>query len=116
MMGIFGRDSEQDDRLDATEPQLRRLTEQVGELSIDLGVTRMQLLEARIEVSKSVKEADLDPMFGALNDSLDETRTKVAESKAAADDAWSTLQDSSADAIATLRTGIDDACSRLDEA
>jgi hypothetical protein len=117
MMGIFGHNSEQDDRLDAIERQLRRLTEQVGELSIDLGVTRMEVLKTRLEVSKSVKEGDVDPMFGALNDSLTETRVRLAESKAATDDAWATLQDSSDSAIATMRTGIDDAWSRLaDEA
>ena len=114
-MGIFGRDHKQDERLDAIEHQLRRITEQVGELSIDLGVTRMELLKTRVEVSKSVKESDLDPTFGALNDSLNETRTKLAASKAAADDAWTTLQDSSDDALATLRDGIDDAWSRLDD-
>jgi hypothetical protein len=115
MMGIFGRDSEQDDRLDAIERQLRRLTEQVGELSIDLGVTRMELLKTRVEVGKSVKEADLDPSFGMLNESLVETRARLSESKDAADDAWATLQESSDDALATLRAGIDDAWSRLEE-
>ncbi len=114
-MGLFGHDDEQDDRLDAIERQLRRITEQVGELSVDLGVTRMELLKTRVEVSRSVKEADLDPMFGALNQSLNQTRAKLAESKAAADDAWATLQDSSDDALATLRSGIDDAWTRLDE-
>lgn len=114
-MGIFGRDSEQDERLDAIERQLRRVTEQVGQLSIDLGVTRMELLKTRVNVDNSVKASDLDPAFGALNQSLTETRAKLAESKAAADDAWTTLQDSSDDALATLRTGIDDAWARLDE-
>ena len=114
-MGIFGRDDEQDDRLDAVERQLRRITEQIGELSIDLGVTRMELLKTRAEVSRSVKEADLDPVFGALNESISQTRAKLAESRAAADDAWSTLQGSSDEALATLRAGIDDAWTRLDE-
>ena len=90
-MGIFGHETKQDDRLEAIERQLRRLTEQVGELSIDLGVTRMELLKIRVEVGKSLKEPDLDPMFGDVNDSLTETRAKLAESKAAADDAWATL-------------------------
>lgn len=114
-MGLFGHDDQQDDRLDAIERQLRRITEQVGELSIDLGVTRMELLKTRLEVSQTVRAGDLDPTFGALNDSLKDTRSKLAESRAAADDAWTTLQDSSDDALQTLRTGIDDAWSRLDE-
>ncbi|WP_419475895.1 hypothetical protein [Ilumatobacter sp.] len=114
-MGIFGRDDEQDDRLDAIERQLRRVTEQVGQLSIDLGATRMELLKTRVEVGKSVKATDLDPAFGALNQSLSETRAKLAESSAAADDAWTTLQDSSDEALTTLRTGIDDAWARFDE-
>ena len=91
------------------------MTEQVGQLSVDLGVTRMELLKTRVEVRKSVKADDLDPAFGALNESLTETRAKLAESKAAADDAWTTLQDSSDEALTTLRAGIDDAWARLDE-
>ena len=114
-MGLFGHDDEQDDRLDAIERQLRRITEQVGELSIDLGATRMELLKTRAAAGKSVKYGDLDPVFGELNDSLSKTRAELEKSKAAADDAWVTLQDSSDDALETMRTGIDDAWQRLDD-
>ena len=114
-MGLFGHDDEQDDRLDAIERQLRRITEQVGELSIDLGVTRMELLRTRVEVSGSVRAADLDPTFAALNESLVTTRAKLADAEAAAGDAWTTLQGSSEEALATLRSGIDEAWTRLEE-
>ena len=114
-MGLFGHDDEQDDRLDAIERQLRRVTEQIGQLSIDLGVTRMELLKTRAAADKSVKSGDLDPLFGQLNDSVTATRAKLEESKAAADDAWVTLQDSSDEALETMRTGIESAWSRLDE-
>ncbi len=114
-MGLFGHDDEQDERLDAIERQLRRITEQVGELSIDLGVTRMELLRTRVGVEGSVKAADLDPTFDALNESLLTTRAKLAESRAAATDAWATLQDSSDDALATLRSGLDEAWTRLED-
>jgi hypothetical protein len=114
-MGLFGHDDEQDDRLDAIERQLRRITEQIGQLSIDLGVTRMELLKTRAAADKSVKSGDLDPLFGQLNDSVTATRAKLEESKAAADDAWVTLQDSSDEALETMRMGIESAWSRLDE-
>ena len=115
-MGLFGHDDEQDDRLDAIERQMRRMTDQIGQLSVDLGVTRMELLKARVAVGEAVKAAEVDPMFGQLNESLGEAREKLEASQAAADDAWITLQNSSNDALATMRTGIDSAWSTLDEA
>jgi len=114
-MGLFGHDDEQDDRLDAIESQMRRMTEQIGQLSVDLGVTRMELLKARVAVDDAVKAAEVDPMFGQLNESLVKAREKLEASKEAADDAWATLQGSSDEALETMRTGIDSAWSTLDE-
>ena len=115
-MGLFGHDDEQDDRLDAIERQMRRMTDQIGQLSVDLGVTRMELLKARVAVGEAVKAAEVDPMFGQLNESLVKARAQLNASKAAADDAWVTLQDSSDEALETMRTDIDSAWSTLDEA
>ena len=115
-MGLFGRDNEQDERLDAIERQMRRMTEQIGQLSVDLGVTRMELLRARVAVDEAVKSAEVAPMFGQLNESLKNARAKLEATQAAADDAWATLQDSSDDALETMRAGIDSAWATLDEA
>ena len=115
-MGLFGHDDEQDDRLDTIERQLRRMTEQIGQLSVDLGATRMELLKTRVAVGEAVNAAEVDPIFGQLNESLREARAKLEASKAAADDAWTTLQDSSDDALDTMRTGIESAYASLDEA
>ena len=115
-MGLFGHDDEQDDRLDAIESQLRRMTEQIGQLSVDLGVTRMELLKARVAIKDAVKAAEVDPMFGQLNESLVKARAQLEASASAADDAWVTLQGSSDEALETMRTGIDSAWSTLDDA
>lgn len=115
-MGIFGNDNQQDERLDAIERKMRRMTEQIGQLSVDLGITRMELLKARVAIGDAIAAAEVDPMFGQLNEVLKETRAKLEASQAAADDAWVTLQDSNDDALETLRTGIDSAWSTLDEA
>lgn len=114
-MGIFGNDSEQDARLDEIERAMRRVTEQVGELSIDLSVTRIELLKTRMAVGDSVKTDELDPVFGELNESFKTTRAQLEESKAAADEAWAMVQNGSDEALQSLRTGIDGAWARLDE-
>ena len=115
-MGIFSINHEQDDRLDAIERQMRRMTEQIGQLSVDLGATRMELLKMRAAVGDAVKAGEVDPMFGGMNESLVKARAQLKASKQAADEAWVTLQSSSDDALETMRTGIDSAWSTLDEA
>ena len=93
-----------------------RMAEQIGQLSVDLGVTRMDLLKARVAVGEAVKSVEVDPMSGQLNDLLAEARTKLEASQAAADDTWITLQTSSDDALDTIGTGTDGAWSSLDAA
>lgn len=115
-MGIFGNDDQQNERLDAIELKMRRMTEQISQLSIDLGVTRMELLKARVAVDDAISAADVDPIFGRLNEELKEARATLEASQAAADDAWVTLQDSNDDALETLRAGFDNAWSTLNEA
>ena len=114
-MGIFGHDAEQDERLDAIEHHMRRMTEQIGQLSVDLGVTRMELLKARVAVGEAVKATELDPVFGQLNVVLKDTRAKLEASQAASDEAWITLQDSSDNALETMRTGVESAWSTVEE-
>jgi hypothetical protein len=45
LIGIFGHDTEQDERLDAIGHHMRRMTEQIGQRSVDLGMTRMEMLK-----------------------------------------------------------------------
>ena len=62
---------------------MRRMTEQIGQLSVDLGVTRMELLKACVAVNDAVKAAEVDPMCGQLNESLKDARAQLEASKAA---------------------------------
>ena len=114
-MGLFGHDDEQDARLDEIERRVRRITEQLGELSVDLSHTRMELLKTRTEVADSVRASDVDPVFDELNESIKTARAKLQESKAAADESWTMLQDGSDTAVAAMRTGIEGAWGRLDQ-
>ena len=59
-MDLFGI-KEHDERHDEVERQLRRLIEQVAQLSIDLGVTRTELRRLSLTVERKVTEADVDP-------------------------------------------------------
>ena len=114
-MGLFGNDDQQDKRLDELERHMRRVTEQIGQLSIDLSQTRMELLKTRAAVSDTVKGTEVDPIFGQLNKSISEARTKLLETQSAADDSWAILQDGSDEAVETLRSSIEGAWARLDE-
>ena len=113
-MGIFGNDGEQDRRLDELERQVRRLVEEVHELSIDLGVTRMQLLKTRVSAETAIHEEDVDPLIRRFNESLEDHRDQVEQTTAAADDSWAILRNGSAESLQTLRGSIEDAWARLD--
>jgi chromosome segregation ATPase len=109
-MGLFGDDDEQNKRLDELERHMRRVVEQVGELSVDLSQTRMELLKARAELS------DVDPVFDQLNASITAARAQLKQTRDAADESWAMLQSGSDEAVSAMRAGIDGAYDRLDEA
>lgn len=115
-MGLFGNDEEQDARLDEIERRMRRVVEQVSQLSVDLSVTRVELLKTRVAVDSAVKDDDLDPVFGEFNESIKATRAKLEEAQAAADESWAMLQDGSDRSLAALREGVDGAWQRLNDA
>lgn len=115
-VGLFGNDEEQDARLDEIERRMRRVVEQVSQLSVDLSVTRVELLKTRVAVDSAVKDDDLDPVFGEFNESIKATRAKLEEAQAAADESWAMLQDGSDRSLAALREGVDGAWQRLNDA
>jgi chromosome segregation ATPase len=96
-MSIFGKDKKQDERLDDMERHIRRLVEQVGELTVDLGATRTELLRARADIS------DVDPAWGELDSLLKDSRARLEETSAAADEAWGDAQARSAEALQELQ-------------
>ena len=76
-MDLFGI-KEHDQRHDEVERQLRRLIEQVAQLSIDLGVTRTELRRLALTVEGKVSEADVDPALIALDAGIKDARVKLA--------------------------------------
>ena len=102
-MDLFGL-KEHDARHDEVERRLRRLIEQVAQLSIDLGVTRTELRRLTLVVDGKVSEADVDSGLIALNEGLKQARVKLAEAQSAAEENWSAVNDELAEAMAELRT------------
>ena len=104
-MDLFGL-HEHDDRHDEVERRLRRLIEQVAQLSIDLGVTRSDLRRLSLTVDGKVSDADLDPSVVALNEGLKQARVKLSEAQSAADENWSTVNDELSSAMDDLRDAL----------
>ncbi len=101
-MDLFGL-KEHDARHDEVERQLRRLIEQVAQLSIDLGVTRTELRKLEMKVDGKVDKAELDPSIIALNESIKAAKVKLSEVKAAADEQWAGLLDGLSESLETMR-------------
>jgi hypothetical protein len=112
-MGLFGNDEQQDQRLEELERQVRRLVEEVHELTIDLGVTRMELLKARLAADDAVRAEDIDPLIRNVDALLADSRDQVDQASAAADDSWKILRAGSDESLRTLRVSIEDAWARL---
>jgi len=101
-MDLFGI-KEHDERHDETERNLRRLVEQVAQLSIDLGVTRTQLRGLSLSVEGKVSEDDVDPALAALNDGIETARDKLAAAEEAAKENWAAANDELSGALASMR-------------
>jgi len=101
-MDLFGM-KEHDERHDEVERQLRRLIEQVAQLSIDLGVTRTELRRLTLTVEGKVSEADIDPAIVSLNEGIIDARVKLAAAQDAAEENWAAINDELSEAIDSLR-------------
>ena len=106
-MDLFGI-KEHDERHDEVERQLRRLIEQVAQLSIDLGVTRTELRRLSMTVEGKVSDADVDPAIVALNEGIKEARVKLAAAQDAAEENWAAVNDELSEAIDALREEVAD--------
>ncbi|MBX3314416.1 MAG: hypothetical protein KF906_08860 [Actinobacteria bacterium] len=106
-MGIFGDDLGQDERLDELERQVRRLVEEVQQLTVDLGVTRTELLRARLDLKQSVRTADIDPAISALNDLAARSRAALRGARDAGDDQWRSIQADLEAVLDELRREVD---------
>ncbi len=101
-MDLFGM-KEHDERHDEVERQLRRLIEQVVQLSIDLGVTRTELRRVGLTVEGKVSEADVDPTIVSLNEGIKDARVKLSVAQEAAEENWAAVNNELSDAIDSLR-------------
>ncbi len=110
-MDLFGI-KEHDERHDEVERQLRRLIEQVAQLSIDLGVTRTELRRLSLTVEGKVTEADVDPGIVALNEGIKQARAKLAATQQAREENWAAVNDELSEAIDTLREELADSEAR----
>ena len=106
-MDLFGI-KEHDARHDEVERQLRRLIEQVAQLSIDLGVTRTELRRLSLTVEGKVSEADVDLSILSLNDGIQKARVKLAAAQNAAEENWATVSAELASSLDELRTELAD--------
>lgn len=105
-MDLFGM-KEHDERHDEVERHLRRLIEQVAQLSIDLGVTRTELRRLALTVEGKVTEADVDPALIDLDAGIKEARVKLAEAQSAAEENWAVVNDELATSLNDLRAIIE---------
>lgn len=110
-LDIFGLRAH-DERHSETERLLRRLVEQVGQLSIDLGVTRTELRRARLDLEElresTVSTEDVDPALVKLNEMVKAARERLDDTREAASEQWETSQAELFAAIEELNAALDE--------
>ena len=105
-MDLFGI-KEHDERHDEAERQLRRLIEQVAQLSIDLSLTRAELRALSNVVEGKVSATDVDPSLAKMNEDIKAAKVKLAEAKAAADQEWGQINEELAKSVEDLRSEVE---------
>ena len=101
-MDLFGLKDHEAQHKDL-ERHVRRLVEQVAQLTIDLGETRMQLRKLALEVEGKVSVDEIDPALVALNEGIKQAREQLGETQGAAEEAWDELSNELDDAVNELR-------------
>ena len=101
-MDLFGMKEHEQQHKDL-EKHVRRLVEQVAQLTIDLGETRMQLRELAIEVEGKVSTDEIDPALVGLNEGIKGAREQLSETQEANEETWDKLSDDLDDAVEVLR-------------
>ena len=112
-MGIFGDDKLQDQRLDALENHIRKLTQTVQANQADLAETRIAILGLQARVDEKISAADVDPTIVKLNEELATARQELEKTSAAASESWAKLQGGVNDAFESLSTSMRSAYDKL---
>ena len=113
IMGIFGDDKMQDERLNALEIHIRALTETVLANQVDLAGAWIAIISLQAQIDEKVSAEEIDPTIGALNKQLGEARGQLAKASDAASESWATMQDGVRDSFETLRGSVREASERL---
>jgi hypothetical protein len=113
-MGLFGNDTEQDERLDAMEAFVRALAEAVHQNQLDSISLGVALIRMEAQISGKVAAADVDPGLVEFNEQLGVAREEAKKAAEAASDSWAALQAGATDALATLRVSADEAKARIE--
>ncbi len=112
-MGLFARDDQQDERINALEAHVRKLTEGLQQSQLDAVSLRIEVMQLKANVDSKLSSDELDPTFIELNQELGEARKQYEEVSAAAADGWATLQAGSSEALALLRGSVESAADRI---
>ena len=106
-MGLFGDDDLQDERLNALENHLRRLTEAVQQNQLDLAASQIKVLGLEAQIGEKVSAADFDPIVIDLNEKLGKAREVITEASKVAEDSWVALQSGVSESVGILRSSIE---------
>ncbi len=106
-MDLFGLKAHEEEHRN-THLALRRLVEQVGQLTINLGQTRVELRKLSLEVAGKVAVDDVDPAMIGINQALANARVKLAEVAAAAEENWNELSEQLEDAVDDVNESLSD--------
>ncbi len=113
-MGLFGDDDLQDQRLNALENHVRRLTEAVQQNQLDLAASQIKVLGLEAQIGKKISAADFDPMVIDLNEKLGKAREVIEEASKVAEDSWVALQKGVREKVGILQSSIEAASRQAD--
>ena len=97
-MDLFGIKAHEEEHRDA-HLAIRRLVEQVSQLSIDLGQTRMEVRKLSLKIDGKIDADDVDPAMVGVNQAIADARVKLQEVAVAAEENWNTLSEQLEDAV-----------------
>lgn len=90
-MDLFGIRSH-DEQHQTAERTLRRLVEQVAQLSIDVGQTRTDMRRLSLVVEGKVSAEVVDPALVEANSALGRAREQLGRLQASADEQWNEIR------------------------
>ena len=97
-MDLFGLKAHEEQH-EETARVLRRLVEQVSQLTINLGQTRVELRKLSLKVDGKVDVDSVDPVILGINQALADARVKLTEAAAAAEEQWNAVSEELENAI-----------------